>query len=150
MREKISAALKEAMKSKDAIRTSTLRLVTAAIKDRDIQARTEDGSDSADDAAIMSLLAKMIKQRDESAKIYEEGGRLDLAERERAEALIIQEFLPTPLTEAEVTAAIAAAIAESGATGVRDMGKVMALLKERFTGRIDFGKVGPKVKAALS
>ena len=150
MREAIAEALKTALREKDQTRLSTLRLVGAAIKDRDIAARTNGGEAQADDAAILQLLAKMIKQREESAKAYEEGGRLDLADRERDEIAIIRGFLPTPLTEAETEAAIKTVIAEIGAQGIRDMGKVMGVLKERFAGQLDAAKTSAAVKTALT
>lgn len=150
LRDRLSAALKDAMKSREADRTSTLRLINAAIKDRDIAARTETGSeDGVGEAEIMAILGKMVKQRQESARIYEEGGQLELAEKELAEVRVIEEFLPRQLTGDEVAAAIAAAIAETGATGIRDMGRVMAALKARHTGQMDFGAVGPMVKDRL-
>ena len=150
LRNRISAALKQAMKDKDADRLSTLRLINAAIKDKDIAARAEGQDDGVDEAAVLAILGKMSKQRLESARAYEEGGRLDLAERERAEVGVIEEFLPQKLNEAETAAAIDAAIAETGAEGIRDMGKVMAVLKAKHTGQLDFAKVGPTVKDRLS
>jgi uncharacterized protein YqeY len=150
LRDRLSAALKDAMKSREADRTSTLRLINAAIKDRDIALRGEGGSeDGVPDTEIMAILGKMVKQRQESARIYEEGGRLELAEKELAEVRVIEEFLPRQLSGDEVAAAIAAAIAETGATGIRDMGRVMAALKARHTGQMDFGAVGPMVKDRL-
>lgn len=149
IRSRISAELKDAMKAKDAARLSTLRLINAAIKDRDIAARTEDNAEGVSDAEIRSILAKMIKQRQESAKAYDEGGRIDLAEQERAEIGIIQSFLPKQLSDQETQAAIRAAIAETGASSIRDMGRIMGVLKERYAGQIDFGKAGAQVKAAL-
>ena len=149
MRERINAALKEAMKAKDAGRLSTLRLISAAIKDREIAARG-DGEDSAiGDDEILAILGKMVKQRQESARQYEEGGRLELAEKERVEIGVIEDFLPRQLDDDEVDAAISAAMAEVGAASIRDMGKVMGALKSRYAGRMDFGAVGGQVKAAL-
>ena len=149
MRQKISAALKDAMKAKDQTRLSTLRLINAAIKDRDIALRTVEGSDGADDADVLAILAKMIKQRQESARAYEEGGRLELAEGERAEMAVIREFMPKQLDEAETAAAIKDAIAKTGADSIRDMGKVMGHLKSTYSGQLDFSKVGGMVKSAL-
>jgi hypothetical protein len=150
LRDRLSAALKDAMKSREADRTSTLRLINAAIKDRDIALRGEGGGDDGvPDTDIMAILGKMVKQRQESARMYEEGGRLELAEKELAEVRVIEEFLPRQLTCDEVAAAIAAVIAETGATGIRDMGRVMAALKARHTGQMDFGAVGPMVKDRL-
>ena len=151
MRDQIAAAMKAAMREKDQTRLATLRLITAAIKDRDIAARNEEGaSETADDAAILQLLAKMIKQREESARTYEEAGRLDLAERERAEIDVIREFMPQPMSDGEIETAVSATISEIGAQGIRDMGKVMATLKSRYAGRMDFGAAGGRVKAALT
>jgi uncharacterized protein len=146
LRERFSTDLKEAIKSKDARRVSTLRLITAAIKDRDIAARTTDNVDGVSDSDILGILAKMIKQRQESAKIYEEAGRLELAEQERDEIGVIQRYLPKPMNEAEVGQAIRKAIDELGATSIRDMGRIMAHLKERHTGRMDFAKAGAVIK----
>ena len=149
MRERIKTALKAAMKEKAAARLSTLRLITAAIKDRDIAARGEGNDEGVGDAEVMAILARMVKQRQESARAYEEGGRLDLAEGERNEISIIEEFLPRQLTAAEVEAAIAEAVTALGATSIRDMGRVMGELKARYAGQMDFGAVGPMVKARL-
>ena len=148
MREQISTALKEAMKSRDARRLSTLRLITAAIKDRDIAARGE-GREAVDDGEIMALLLKMVKQREESVEIYDKAGRTDLAEQERGEIEVIQTFLPKPMSDEEIDAAVSDAIAETGAAGLRDMGKVVAVLKERYPGRIDFSRASRTVKQKL-
>lgn len=154
MRTRINAALKQAMKDKAVARLSTLRLITAAIKDKEIAARGT-GSDEPErdetvsDADILAILGKMTKQRQESARAYEEGSRLDLAEREREEILVIQEFLPRQLDNDEVAAAIAKAVAATGAGSIRDMGKVMGALKGKYNGQMDFGKVGPLVKDQL-
>ncbi len=151
LRDQINTALKQAMRDRAADRLSTLRLIMAAIKDRDIAARSEgEERTGVDDAEILSILAKMVKQRQESARTYEEGGRLDLAERELGEITIIEEFLPKQLCETEIVAAIDAAIAEVGGESIRDMGKVMGALKSKFTGQMDFGKVGPMVKDQLN
>ena len=151
LRERINAAMKTAMKEKQAARLSTLRLINAAIKDRDIAARsTDDGPDGVTDAEVRQILGRMIKQRQESARAYEEGGRLELAESEREEVGIIEEFLPRRLSDDEVERAIDTAISETGANSIRDMGKVMGVLKERHTGQMDFGAVGPTVKSRLS
>ena len=149
MRQKISAALKTAMKAKDARRVSTLRLINAAIKDREIALRGDDEAEGVGDGEIMGILAKMIKQRNDSASAYEEAGRLELAEQERSEIEIIQEFLPKQLDEAEVQNAISTAIAKTGAESIRDMGRVMASLKTDFAGQMDFGKVGGIIKQHL-
>ncbi|MCA0906249.1 MULTISPECIES: GatB/YqeY domain-containing protein [Ruegeria] len=151
MRSRVNAALKQAMKDKAAERLSTLRLINAAIKDRDIAARASDNEEvkGCGDAEVLEILGKMTKQRKESARAYEEGGRLDLAEREMQEVAVIEEFLPKQLDDDEVSKAIQAAITSTGAGSIRDMGKVMGELKTRYTGQMDFGKVGPMVKDHL-
>ncbi len=149
MRDKLSAALKDAMRAKEVDRLSTLRLIHAAIKDRDIAARGEGQDGPVSDDVILGLLGRMVKQRQESARAYEEGARLELAAKELAEIRIIEEYLPRQLTEAESAKALDAAIAEVGASTIRDMGKVMAALKARYTGQMDFGRVGPLVKERL-
>ena len=149
MRDRITTALKEAMLAKDKLRTCTVRLMLAAIKDRDIALRSEDGADGLDDAGIMALLAKMVKQREESAATYETAGRMELAETERAEIGVVKDFLPRPLSADEVEAAIKKALAETRASSIRDMGKVMGILKSQYAGRMDFGAAGGRVKAAL-
>jgi len=148
MRETINAALRAATKARDARRVSTLRLVSAAIKDRDIAARTA-GKDTTTDAELLELLAKMIKQREESQKIYADAGRTELAQQEGEEVAIIREFLPKQLSDDDMAKAIDEAIAETGAESVRDMGKVMAALKGRYAGQMDFGKASGAVKAKL-
>jgi uncharacterized protein len=150
LRDRLQTALKEAMKAKEADRLSTLRLINAAIKDREIALRGEEGAGEVGEADILQIMGKMVKQRQESAKAYEEGGRLELAEKELAEIGVIQEFLPRQLSADEVTAAVDAAVTESGATSIRDVGKVMAALKAHYTGQMDFGAVGALVKARLS
>ncbi len=147
-RTEITDALKEAMRAKDATRLGTLRLINAAIKDREIANRESGGEIT--EADILAILGKMVKQRQESAKAYEEGGRLELAEREQSEIKVINDYLPAQLGEAETEAAVDAAIAEVGASSIRDMGKVMGVLKGKYTGQIDFGAVGPMVKARLA
>jgi uncharacterized protein YqeY len=142
--------MKEALKARDAKRLSTLRLVLAALKDRDIAARSETSRALLGDDEILSLMAKMIKQREESATAYDAGGRPELAAGEREEIAIIRSFMPKQMDEAETAAAIRAVIAETGASSIKDMGKVMAALKERFAGRMDFSKASAATKAALS
>lgn len=150
MRTRINTALKTAMKEKDASRLATLRLVNAAIKDREIAARSGDGDTEVSDTEVLAILGKMVKQRQESAQAFEEGGRLELAEKERAEITVIEDFLPRQLSPEETGAAIDAAIEETGASSIRDMGKVMGALKEKYTGQLDFGKVGGLVKDKLA
>lgn len=149
LRTRVTEALKHAMKDKDAARLSTLRLITAAVKDKDIDARGEGREGGVSDEEVLGILGKMVKQRQESARAYEEGGRLDLADREREEIGIIREFLPRPLDDVQVRAAVVAAVESTGAASIRDMGKVMAELKGKYSGRMDFGKVGPMVKDRL-
>lgn len=149
LRDRITEALKAAMKAQEADRLSTLRLINAAIKDRDIALRGEGNDAGVSEADILAILGRMVRQRQESARAYEEGGRVELAEKERAEIEIIERFLPRQLSEAEVADAIDAAVAELGATSIRDMGRVMATLKARHTGQMDFGAVGPLVKDRL-
>ena len=148
MRETINAALKVATKAQDKRRISTLRLVSAAIKDRDIAARGA-GTEKATDAELLDLLAKMIKQREESQKIYAEAGRAELAQQEAEEIVIIREYLPKQLSDAEMQKAVADAIAASGASSIKDMGKVMGALKSKYAGQMDFGKAGALVKTKL-
>ena len=149
LRTRITSALKQAMKEKDVARLSTLRLINAAIKDKDIDARAGGADDGVGEAEVLSILGKMTKQRGESAKAYEEGGRLDLAERERSEIEVIEEFLPQQLSKDESAKAVDAAIDEVGAESIRDMGAVMGVLKSKYTGQMDFGSVGPMVKNRL-
>jgi hypothetical protein len=150
LRESLKEALKAAMKARDPKRTGTLRLVLAALKDKDIAGRTEENRSGISDDEIPALLAKLIKSREDSIVLYEQGGRPELAQAERDEIAVIREFMPKQMEAAETEAAIAAAIAETGADSLKDMGKVMALLKERHAGKLDFSKAGPAVKAALS
>ncbi len=150
LRTRISTSLKQAMKDKAAERLSTLRLVNAAIKDKDIAARAEGNDDGVGEGEVLAILGKMAKQRVESARAYEEGGRLDLAERELSEIKVIEEFLPRQLNADEAKAAVDAAVVEVGASSIRDMGKVMGILKAKYTGQMDFGRVGPMLKDRLS
>jgi uncharacterized protein YqeY len=150
MRKRLQAALKDAMRAKEAERLSTLRLINAAIKDREIAARGDGVEAGVSDGDILGILGKMVKQRQESARAYEEGGRLELAEKELNEITVIEEFLPRQLTADEVDAAIIEAVTEAGATSIRDMGRVMALLKGKYTGQMDFGTAGPRVKDRLA
>ena len=149
IRDQINAALKEAMKSKDQISLSTIRLITAALKDRDIAARSKGQSDGIGDDEILSMMQTMIKQRVDSAKMYRDGGRPELAESEEQEILVIQHFLPAQLSEAEIDAAIESVIAETEASSVKDMGKVMAALKAGYAGQMDFSAASQKIKTRL-
>jgi uncharacterized protein len=148
MREIFASSLKEAMKSGDKRRVATLRLIQAGLKDKDIEARGQ-GKEVGEDE-VLALLQKMIKSRQESLAIYEKAGRDDLATQEREEIEIIRGFLPQSLPEEEIASAIEQAIAETGASGMKDMGKVVGLLKSRYAGRMDFGKASAQVKARLN
>lgn len=151
LREQVNTTLRQAMKSKDATRLSTLRLINAAIKDHDIAARGGVAGDGGvSDKEILDILGKMTRQRHESARIYEEGGRLELAERERMEIAIIAEFLPRQLDETEILEAVELTIKQTNASSIRDMGKIMGLLKVKYTGQMDFGVVGSIVKKKLT
>lgn len=147
MREKITQDLKDAMKAGARAKVDALRLINAALKDRDIEARGAGKTLSEED--ILALLQKMIKSRQESLEIYEKAGRAELAEKERGEIEVISAYLPQQLTEGEVAEAVRAAIAEVGAASIKDMGKVVAALKAKYTGRMDFGRASAAVKAAL-
>jgi uncharacterized protein len=149
LRDRFSDELKTAMKAGDKPRLSTIRLIQAALKDKDIEARGQGKGPAADDE-ILALLQKMVKQRQESLAIYEQNNRPELAAQEKGEIDVISSFLPQQLGEAEVDAAIAAAIAETGAASIKDMGKVVAKLRADYAGRMDFGKVSPRVKDKLS
>jgi uncharacterized protein YqeY len=148
LREQLQDQIKEAMRARAAERLSGLRLISGAIKDREIALRAE-GITEVTEADVLAILGKMVKQRQESVRMYIEGGRLDLADKERNEIKVIEEFLPRQLVGDEVEAAIAAAVAEVGATSVKDMGRVMAVLKGKYTGQMDFGAVGALIKARL-
>ena len=149
LREKITEATKAAMKSQEKTKLSTLRLMSAAITNADIEARTAGKKPLSDDE-LLGLFQKLIKQRQESVELYEKGGRAELAKQERDEIEVIKGFLPQQMSEAEVKAAIAEAIKATGAAGVKDMGKVMAALKERYAGKMDFGKASGAVKGMLA
>jgi len=150
LRDQLMNSVKEAMKAREQKRLGTLRLIQANIKDKDIAHRTEESRDGISDDEILALFGKLIKSREDSIALYEQGGRPELAEAERAEIAILREFMPRQLDETETKAAIAAIVAETGAASLKDMGKVMAALKERYTGTMDFGKAGALVKAQLS
>lgn len=150
LRAKLNDALKDAMRAKDQRRVGTLRLVLAAIKDRDIASRQPDSRDGIGDADILSLLQAMVRQRRESIVQYEKGSRPDLVAQETEEIEIIESFLPQQMDQAAIEAAAKAAVAELGASGIRDMGRVMAHLKTKFAGQMDFGKASGIVKGLLS
>ncbi len=150
MRERINESLKVAMKAKDKTRVSTLRLINAAIKDRDIAARSEDRMDGVSDDEILQIMQKMVKQRKDSFKTYEEAGRLDLAEQENAEMEIIISFMPQQMSDAEISDAAKAVVEEIGASGLKDMGRSMGALKERYAGVMDFGKANKVIKELLT
>jgi hypothetical protein len=149
LRQRLSDDLKEALKSKDARTVSTLRLVLAALKDRDIAARAKGNTTGVADGEIIDMLQKLVAQRRDSIAMYEKGGRADLVQQESDEIAVIQRYMPQGLSEAEMADAIAAAMAAVGASSVKDMGKVMAKLKEQFAGRMDFAKAGALVKQKL-
>jgi uncharacterized protein YqeY len=149
IRDDISNALKVAMKARDERRVSTLRLVNSSLKNADIEARGQ-GKEPLGDDGVLSVLQKMIKQRNESAELYDKGGRAELAQQEREEIAIIGAYLPKQMAEDEVKAAIAEEIKATGAAGVKDMGKVIGALKSKYAGKMDFAKVSPLVKAALA
>jgi uncharacterized protein len=148
IRERIAEETKQAMKGGDKARLSTLRLMSSAIKNAEIEGRTSGKGEVSDDA-LLGLLQKLVKQRQESAELYDKGARPELAAAERAEIVVIQSFLPQQMSEEETRAAIADAIKETGAASVKDMGKVMAALKARYTGKMDLGKAGGTVKSML-
>lgn len=150
LREQLAEALKDAMRAGDKRRTGTLRLILAAIKDRDIAGRENGSRDLVGDDDILQLLQKMIRQRRESIETFEKGGRMELADQERGEIAVIEGFLPRQMGEAEIAAAIDAVSAELGAAGLKDMGRVMAALRERYPGTMDFGKASAAAKQRLS
>ena len=149
LRDRIKAELKEAMKARERRKTATLRLISAALKDRDIAARTKGVQDGIDETQILGMLQTMVKQREESIDHYEQGGRLELAEQEREEIAIITDFLPPRLDEAAMEAAIGSVIDELGAASIKDMGRTMAELRQRYAGQMDFGKASALVKSRL-
>jgi uncharacterized protein YqeY len=147
MRDRLTSELKTAMKAGEKRKVETIRMITAGLKDKDIEARGQGKTIGDDD--ILALLQKMVKSRQESVEIYDKAGRVDLATQEREEIAIIQSFLPQQMSEAEIDAAITEAITEAGATSIKEMGKVVGLLKGKYTGRMDFGKASAAVKAKL-
>ena len=150
LRDRLASDLKAAMKAKDSKRLSTLRLISASIKDRDIAARSDGDENLVPESEIMAILARMIKQRTESARAYEEAGRLELAQEERDEIAVIESYLPRQMDQDAIARAIDTEIAALGASSIRDMGRVMAAMKAKYTGQMDFAQVGPQVKARLS
>src|SRR5262245_4830524 len=149
LRQRLSDDLKEALKAKEARSVSTLRLILAALKDRDIAARVKGNSTGVADGEIIDMLQKLVAQRRDSIAMYEKGGRADLVQQESEEITVIQRYMPQGLSEAEMADAIAGAVAAVGASSIKDMGKVMARLKEEFAGRMDFAKAGALVKQKL-
>ncbi len=149
LRQQLNDALKEAMRAKDQRALATVRLILAALKDRDIQARTEGRGDGVGDQEVLEMLQKMVRQRRDAIELYAKGQRQDLVEREEQEIAVIERFLPKPLDEAESDEAVNAAISELEAGSIKDMGRVMALLKERYPGRMDFARASQQVKARL-
>ena len=149
LRDRLKDALKEAMKAKDEVGLRTLRLILAALKDRDIAARPSGNSDGINEDEILGMLQSMIKQRHDSIEMYNQGSRDDLVAGEAAEIAVITQFLPQQLSDDEVAAAVATIIAETGAESIKDMGKVMGALKSRYAGQMDFGKASGLVKARL-
>jgi uncharacterized protein YqeY len=149
IRDDINTALKEAMKARDERRVSTLRLVNSTLKNADIEARGQ-GKEPLGDDGVLGVLQKMIKQRNESVELYDKGGRAELAQQEREEIAIISAYLPKQMSEDEVKAAVAEEIKATGAAGVKDMGRVIAALKGKYTGKMDFAKTSALVKAALA
>ena len=149
-RAEITTAMKTAMRAKDKISLATIRLIQAAMKDRDIAARAKGNADGISDDDILSMLQTMIKQRRESASMYREGGREELAAGEETEITVIETFLPAQMSDDELKATIETLVKELGASEIRDMGKVMGALKERFAGQVDMGKAGGMVKSLLT
>ena len=149
LRQRLNDELKAAMKSRDQRATSALRLILAALKDRDIAARTRGVTNGVDESEIIDMLQKMVRQRQESIALYKQGNRPELADQEQGEINIIERFLPKKMSESEANAAIAAVVEELGASSIKDMGRVMAALKERYSGRMDFAAVGQQVKQKL-
>ena len=150
LRQRLNDSLKTAMKAKDQVAVSTLRLILTAVKDRDIAARTKGVDDGISDADILQVLQTMIRQRHESIALYRQGNREELADQEAREIQVIESFLPRQLSEAEMTDAIRSVIEETGAGSIKDMGKAMGALRERYAGQMDFGKASQALKAALT
>ena len=149
LRDRIASATKDAMREKHPVRLSTLRLMSAAIKDRDIAARAQDRCGGIDDGEILAILTKMVKQRQEAASTYEDNNRPELAEREREEIEVVRDFMPAQMDEGQIEAAVARIVETTGATCLKDMGKVMGQLKGQYSGQLDMGKAGAVVKRHL-
>ncbi len=149
LREQLNNALKDAMRAKDSRAVATVRLILAALKDRDIAAREKGVMDGIGEDEVLSMLQTMIKQRQESIRLYEQGGRCELAEQEQEEIDVIRRFMPTPIEGAELETAVQTTIKEIGASNLKDMGRTMAALKERYPGRMDFSKASGIVRASL-
>jgi uncharacterized protein len=149
LRQAFTDRLKNAMKARDACAVSTVRLILAGLKERDIAARSEGNADGIAEAEIVRMLRTMIRQRRESIALYEQGSRVDLAQRERDEIAVIESFLPQQINEEQIAAVAQSVIAETGAAGIKDMGRVMAVLRERHAGTMDFSRAGPIVKRLL-
>lgn len=150
LRDRLRVALTEAMREQQKRKMGAIRLILAAVKDRDIAARVEDRGEEDDDAVISQILVKMVKQRRESIKAYEDGGRLELAEQEREEITIIEQFLPKQMSDTEIEKAVSRAILEVNAEGLKDIGRVMGTLKSNFAGQMDFGRASALVKQELT
>jgi hypothetical protein len=150
LRDDFNNAMKDAMRAKEAKRLATIRLILSTLKDRDIAARTEDSREGIDDGKVLDMLGKMIKQREESAAAYDAGKRPELAAAEREEIEVIRSFMPKQMSDGEIRAAIEAAIVEASATQMKDMGKVVALLRAQYAGQMDFGKASAIAKELLS
>lgn len=150
LRDELNQSMKAAMRAKESRKLSTVRLILAAIKEKDIELRTGDNADRDDDAIITDILSKMVKQRRDSIKAYEEAGRCELAEREREEIAIIEEFLPKQMSDAEIKAACEAVVQELGAQGLKDIGRCMGALKSKYAGQMDFAKASVTIKGMLS
>lgn len=150
IRDDLKKALIEALKAKDETKVATIRLINAAIKDKDIEARPKGNLDGIDDTAVLNLLMSMVKQRNESINMYQQGGREDLAQKEKKEIEIIQQFLPQQMSEAEIICAINEIMAQTGASSIKDMGKVMGALKGKYAGKMDFAVASTLIKSKLS
>lgn len=150
LRKRLADRLKKGMKEKDACVVSTVRLILAAIKDRDIALRTKSGGEAVSDQDILGVLQMMVRQREEAIVLYEQGGREELARQEADEILVIKSFLPQQMSDDETASAVHALIAEIGAQGIKDMGRTMSLLKERYAGRMNFGRASAVVKSELT